>query len=465
MTFIRALMSLGATFLILSPVTGVEFSFESEDEPIESSAKSSEFIFESEAEDAWFFSGKISITLEYFGQESPKDPERDALLGGYLLLNKAGQWNEAVEYVVTPKFYAHSADLVGDQVELLETDPLRPVATFEEAYVALYKGNLEFTVGKQIVSWGVGDAIKPNDVINPGDYLSVSDSFKIGVPALSAYHFGELFNVNLVLVPFFTPARLPGLDNRWSTDSTQTSADFQTAFGIPPTFVDDGDVLPANQFRNMQGGIQFSSSSLVEGWDLALYYYRGFQSTGVINQRIAPPELGILIVYPEFSHYGASFSTTWNQFEFHGEVVFHDTKNSLLDDDFLSYMGGLNYTIDDNLPIWVESVSLVLEYTGETIIKDRSPGGSISQSGFGRAFTNSIFAQLEFKVSEDTQFEIGGALNIDTEDYVIGTSLTHKLTDALEFKVGIDVFGGDDDTFYGGWNENDRIYTSATYFF
>lgn len=411
------------------------------------------------------FTGELSLTAEYFSQESPNEPDTDGYISGYLKLHKSGQLTDSLQYVLTPKVYFHSGDRVDSDLEFIEDSTQRPTATVEEVYVTWLSGEYEFQVGKLIKTWGVGDAFKPNDVINPHDFLSVPDHFKIGVPAISGYKHGDLFDINVILIPFFTPSRLPQMDSRWATDTQQASLDYFNAFGMMPTFVDDGRDLPSNSVDNMQYGLNLSSSTLIEGWDLGLYFYRGFRSTGAIRQRIAPPVLGIEIVYPEFRQYGGSFSTTWEQFEFHGEFAYQDTKNNRLGDDYWNYIAGFNYTLDDSIPLGIESIVFVLEYAGESVTKDKATNSSFTETSFTRPFPNTVFAKVKVKVSEDTEIECGGALNINDDDYAIGASLKHTLWDSLNLEVGVNIFEGKHSSFYGGWDENDQVYTSLTYYF
>lgn len=411
------------------------------------------------------FTGEFSVTAEYFSEESPNEPDTDGYFSGYLKLQKSGLLTDSIQYMVTPKAYFHSDDRVGSKLEFLEDSRQRPIATLEEASITWRSGDYELQVGKQIKTWGVGDAFKPNDAINPHDYLSVTDSFKIGVPAISAYKHGDLFDVNLVLIPFFTPARLPQMDNRWTRDTTQAQIEYFNFFGAFPNFVDDGRDLPSNSLENMQYGLNLSSSKLIEGWDLGLYYYHGFRSTGAIRARLAPPIIGIEIIYPEFSQYGASFSTTWRQFEFHGEFSYQDTKDNRLGEDYWNYITGFNYIVDESMPLGIDSIIFVLEYAGESVTKEKPAFSSVAETSFNRPFPNTAFAKVKIKLSEETQIECGGALNIDTDDYAVGASLKHTFWDSLSMEIGVTVFEGHHSTFYGGWDENDQVYTMLTYYF
>jgi len=427
------------------------------------------------------FSGMFVGRGDYFPDENPLEPGNDSYFSGYLKLDVLGDLGGDLRYQLSPKTYIDSDDRVSHRLEFREDSLRRPAATFDEAYIAWYPGNYEFIVGKQFVSWGTGDAFNPTDVVNPRDFLSVPDNFKIGVPAISAYRAGSLINFQIVGVPFFTPSRLPESDNRWSRSPENASRQFARRFGSRPLIIDQGRQEISDGWSSAQGGLQLSSSKLIEGWDLAVNYFHGYYSPGVIRQTVtaptfapapgggfiqtAPGSLAYRIFYPEYDQFGASFSTTAGDFEIHGEAAYHKTKNKVMDDDYIAYIFGVNHTVDDGLPSWIEKVTTVLEYAGEEIIRDRPRGSPFADAGFSRAFTNSVFTRVKVSFSEDTEFEIGGGLNLGSNDYTVSSALSHSFNEHVEVEVGVNVFAGDSDSFFGGWDENSRAYLQTTFYF
>ncbi|MGY8689715.1 MAG: hypothetical protein ACKVHP_18525, partial [Verrucomicrobiales bacterium] len=130
-------------------------------------------------------------------------------------------------------------------------------------------------IGKDVFNWGVADAYSPVDNLNPWDYLDVPTSERIGVPALSLYHFNELFEIQGVWQPWFSPSRipLPGFENRWLGDFQSFLASSNGNLGIAPgSFSFDGVRLPSDSLDNSQFGLRLSSSKLIDGWDLGLIY-------------------------------------------------------------------------------------------------------------------------------------------------------------------------------------------------
>ena len=85
-----------------------------------------------------------------------------------------------------------------------------------EAYAGRANGALDFRLGRQIITWGVGDLLFINDVF-PKDWESFfsgrpMEYLKLGVDALRGRYSSGVVNVDLVAVPFFTQDTLPSAE-------------------------------------------------------------------------------------------------------------------------------------------------------------------------------------------------------------------------------------------------------------
>ena len=407
--------------------------------------------------------GSATAAFDQYLESSRTDPDGDYYYESLLDLNVTGKMGQHMLYVMTPRLQYHSGDLVDARFEFLERNEQRPACTFQEAYVEISNEGFSASVGKQIFSWGVADAYKPTDVINPSDYLITPDGYKIGVPSTAIEYADEWGTIEGVVVPWFSPARLPGDSDRWFPDDAEIRRRLKDALGYVPPIVYPPRELPENAVENIQVGLRLQSSSLVRGWDLALNYFRGFQPYGVYRGAVAPgPALGLTRVFPEFHMVGGSFSTTWQDFEFHGETAYHHTVEKIQDEDYISYIAGLNYNWTRGLPSFFDRATLVLEYAGEQVTRDRPAGSNFISSGIDRGLTNSLVSKARLEFLQETRFEISGAYNFDGSDHAVGFSLARKFFDRLEAKIGADFLWGDDDTFFGAWARNDRVYTSLT---
>lgn len=405
------------------------------------------------------------LALRYGGYfEGNEFEDRDHTLEIQLDLELTAQLSEKLQLTITPVLRGDTADRTASEFQFLENELQRPAATLREFHLTYYGGSFELSIGKQIFSWGVGAGLRPTDNLNPVDLLNVPRAEKIGVPALSFFRFGDSVNVELVAVPFFTPHRLPGFDNRWAVIPREVAEDFRATFGVDPIFRLEDRRLPDRDLENIQAGLRLSSSSLVSGWDLELGAFRGFDPFGVMIDTDAPPNVDLTVLYPEYWNLGSGFSTIQGRAELHASVAYHHTVRSELDDDYLQYVGGFNFTFDGGLGS-IDRIVVGLEYLGEAVTRKRPASSPTIDTGFNRALTIAALAALSIEFSERTRLALGGTFNFADDGYYVRLGLTQKAFDSLELQVGIDLFKGDSESYYGNWENIDRAFLFLTYSF
>jgi hypothetical protein len=97
-----------------------------------------------------------------------------------------------------------------------ETNERRSIVNLKEAVLSFQQGPVDVMLGKQIFAWGTADAFNPTDNINPYDYMDVIDTQKLGVYSAAARLTVGPANLAFVVVPVFTPSRLPLAESRWT---------------------------------------------------------------------------------------------------------------------------------------------------------------------------------------------------------------------------------------------------------
>lgn len=411
--------------------------------------------------------GSVQAGADYHPQENRQDPDDEFLFQGQIDFRLTGNVSDFARYVLAPRLRISQDGIVREHVEMLEVDEARPLFTFREAFIDFYQGDWEVSVGKRIYSWGTGDGAKPTDVINPSDHLVIPEDEKIGVPSLALTYNTEWVTATGVWVPWFSPSRLPQFDSRWYPDVTPVNQAFQAqAFGNLPRIVFGPRQLPEHQLKNMQGGVQLSSSRLVSGWDLNLNYYRGIDANGdfLVTATAPFPILEFTQFFSPYHMGGASFSTTWGDFEFHGETAYFDIDNNAIDGDYVSYVGGINYTWYPDNAEWFDNLVVILEYAGEHITRQRSTILALG-SGADRGLTDNILSRLRFTFSDEMEFEVDAAYNISEDDIFQGAEFRRKIGQDWQWILGADIYWGQPDTFFGAWRRNDRVYTRMIYYF
>lgn len=132
--------------------------------------------------------------------------------------------------------------------------------SLREAWLKVFLGPVDLSVGNQVVAWGSADIFTPVDVVNAQDYTLLLSPEKIPEFMGRAILNGSRFSVDLVFVPFWSGATLPG--PRW--------------FGSGMSIVNNP---PAATWDNVQFGARFQASfDWLQGVDVGLTCYRGFNS-------------------------------------------------------------------------------------------------------------------------------------------------------------------------------------------
>jgi hypothetical protein len=345
-----------------------------------------------------------------------------------------------------------------------ENDLQRPAGTFSELHLTYYGEKFELAVGKQILSWGPSPAYRVFDSVNGTDLLDVPTLHKIGVPAISFLRYGKV-DFQAVVVPLFTPNRLPQASNRWTILPEDVLQQIEDVVGFEPPIVLER-LLPEEDWETLQGGIRLRSSSLIDGWDFELSAFHGQDPFGLFDAALLFPPVRIEVeqFYPEFNEVGAGFSTAAGKFTFHAEAAYHRTEGSI-DDDYYQYVGGFGYLMDSGLPMKLDRIQLGLEYAGEGVDNRNTRPISTFSTGFDRALVNTALALVDFTFSDSTSLRMGGTINFDDDDFGTRAEVTHKLIENLTLRAGVDILSGPEGTYYGTWEENDRLFVFTTYFF
>ena len=356
-------------------------------------------------------------------------------------------------------------DANGVYFDIPDTNRHRSILSLREGTATFRWAPVDVTIGKQFFAWGTADAYNPTDNLNPYDYLDVLDTDKMAVYSVAARVQAGPTSLVAVVVPLFTPSRLPEANSRWAPPP-------------PPgvlAVLNDREV-PGTELANVQFAARVRTT--VAGWDLSASYYEGFDDVPQFRAASVQSPSGTAVasltpVFARIRAVGADFSTTVRGIEVHGEAAVKFTPKNGREDRFQS-IGGFTYTWDGLGFQWLDAVSLTLEYAGEIALRIRDP--SILPSGGGdsalgdllafNAFQNTASGRLLLKVSEDTQIKLTGNLNFaGPTSYYAQVALAHRFTDAFQAEAGLDFLGGDARSFWGRWASNDRIFVVLRYLF
>jgi len=329
-----------------------------------------------------------------------------------------------------------------------------PVSEFNirEAYVNMYKGNLDIRLGHQIVVWGRADGFNPTNNITPQNMLVRStdeDDRREGNFLMRAFYYLNPVRFELIWVPQYTPSVLPiGL--------------------FPfPEYVVLGDAM--NPDANLENGsIALKANLEISRLEGSVSYFRGYMPMPGIN--LSNFELidggGFVVTVSPTAYQmqviGTDFSTSLGSFGIRGEAAYRIPIEDHVDEVYIpnpdvQWVLGVDRSIGDFSVIAQYLGRYVMDFepfdpTGspfdELILKNRMIASQLDK------ISHAVFARPSFALNHETaSLECLAYYSVTTEEMILRPSLTMDVADALELRVGCEWYSGPENTLFGSIEE------------
>ncbi len=172
----------------------------------------------------------------------------------------------------------------------------------EEDEIELREGYADYTatkwdvrIGRQVITWGLGDLIFINDLF-PKDYEAFFSGrpleyLKKGIDGVKIGIYPDFASFELVIIPFFEPNNFPDPKRFWMYDPM-------------PSITKHEEKKPEKTFENTEVALRIYQS--IGGFDTSLYLYRGFyRQPSIMPDNALMPEK-LILFYLELSLYGMS---------------------------------------------------------------------------------------------------------------------------------------------------------------
>lgn len=305
-------------------------------------------------------------------------------------------------------------------------------------------------LGRQVITWGVGDLLFINDTF-PKDQVALFTGqplqyLKLGSDALKLNAYPGSANGELVIASF-------------RSDNIPTSRRFILAdplpIGLPRRTVEPG---------NGPGELEISGrvSGYLDNWELAGYASRThFHSPAF---RVTGTE--IVGTYPRLNTLGASLTGTLGKGVLSLEAGYYDSpqdrdgRNPSIENS--QFRGLIGYSRQ----LW-EDATLGLQLYGEWMrdyaaYRESLPAGFPAKDRV-RKVTTVRFTQLF--AHQTVTFNLFAFLGLSEEDRYLIPSLRYAFSDNLWAEVGADLFGGKRTGMFGSMQDNSNIYLTVRYAF
>ena len=195
-----------------------------------------------------------------------------------------------------------------------------------EAYLAYTKGNLDLRVGRQIVVWGVADALRVTDCVSPFDYTEFLaqdyDDIRMPVNALHARYTWHSVTFEAICNPVADFFILP-TDRRNPWALTLPSAPL-------PYTIDLESGKPEKRLRNMEYGGRITTN--LSGIDFSLSALRTWNKMPALSLAVSDDGKSLLAKgeYRRMTMLGADCSLPVGQIVLRGEAAcYFDEAQSL----------------------------------------------------------------------------------------------------------------------------------------
>ena len=191
------------------------------------------------------------------------------------------------------------------------------IAEVEEGYLDYYTKQADFRIGKQMIKWGTGYRIKPNDVFNPNDMTGLKPYFdRLAINAVKAnYYLPNRSELAFVFTPKAKPRefREDMMDAIYTQTKAQVGSQTYAQLMQDPAFSNFKSLLGKqginldqstvqnwvspeveeidNNLENAQLGMKFTKRG-VKGFDYSLMLFRTRNKTFTLDQESFAEGLG-----------------------------------------------------------------------------------------------------------------------------------------------------------------------------
>jgi len=295
-----------------------------------------------------------------------------------------------------------------------------------EAYIDIYSQDMDVRIGEQQIIYGKADGVFITDVVSPKNLtefiLPDFDEIRLGVTALKVDYYNEEATYEVVWIPLFTPNTMPEADSIWNVhaiDFSDSTKDIDTSLENSEIFGKYSRYSPTIDFDIMGGYMWDDEPTITTDGDFTHH------------------RMGII---------GGSFSTTVHNYVIRGEGAWNTGKyvNATLKMDYLHYMGGIDFTLNE----WNMSAQFI-----EKVYLNYEDNNAVDQ------WQNTITLMAHKEFYDNTLlFEVFTYVEFDDLNALIRPKVTYSLSDDIKVMAGCNIFLGDSGTF-GQFNDNSMIYT------
>jgi len=315
-----------------------------------------------------------------------------------------------------------------------------------EAYAGFRGGPLDLRLGRQIVTWGVGDLFFVNDVF-PKDWESFfsgrpMEYLKRGVDAARVQYSSRPVNLDLIATPFFRADALP---------SPRRFLLYDPFAGVASR----EERKPPARAANTEVALRVSRRAA--GFDLSFYGYRGFWRTPAVAASGDGGAPSAVQFYPRLVVWGASAQRNWLAGVISLEAGRYDSRddrrgaNPPIPNSEWRMLAGYQRQLAADLTANVQVYSEVV---------DRPPRSGAANPDRFRGIAS--FRLTQFVAYQNWRLSVFLAYSPTADDFFAQPEIWRRLTNRFSVAAGANIFSGRRETpFFGRMRKSDNVYVTA----
>jgi hypothetical protein len=327
----------------------------------------------------------------------------------------------------------------------------RPALALRRLTATITRGGFTLDVGKQFIRWGKADIVTPTDRFAPRDYLNVIDNELLAVRGGRAALTAGPGTLEAVVVPWFTPSRIPLFDQRWTVVPAGVAlVDATTEASLP-----DGTQVGA-RWSHTGSGYEYSAS-FFDGYNhlptLRAPSELSAPLTGSGGTPAADPaEIQIARTYPRMRMYGgdAAIPTRWFTLKAEAALFTSSTPGT---DEYALYVVQLERQTGE----WL----LIGGYAGLAVTADRSGSGFAPDRGTAR----SVLGRASYTIDANRSAAVESAVRQNGHGVYVKGEYTQATGRHWRTTLAGAVIGGDADDFLGQFRRNSYLVLTGRYSF
>ncbi len=332
----------------------------------------------------------------------------------------------------------------------------KPGGVVREAYLDYSRAWVDLRLGRQIVTWGVGDLLFINDVF-PKDWSAFFSGrpleyLKLGADAAKLNVATPVLNAELVVIPFFASDNLPSPERFFFFDPF---ADVRTRVLREPASTIGNTEFALRLYRRIAGS------------DVSLYAYRGYWRQPSFRPDQLPVPTQLQGFYPRLAVYGASTQRNIGAALLSLEVGYYDSQNDRQGSDpaipnsQFRFVAGYQRQVANEFTLGAQYYAEVMKDYDR--YKSSLPSGFPVQDRSRHLLTLRLTKFLKYQTWKLSFFSF---YSPSDQDAMLIPEVWHAITDRFSLSVGANIFEGPHPTtFLGQFDRNDNVYVALRFDF